>query len=92
METEEEVDLADEQSGKVEVNLSLEGKYVTISSDEHDATVFVNGKKRGKLNYGSYNLGPVSTDETVEVHLEKTTDFGVMKSESIKIGDQVHIT
>ncbi|HDR7827288.1 zinc ribbon domain-containing protein [Bacillus cereus group sp. Bce018] len=88
LETEEEVDLADEQSGKVEVDLSLEGKYVTISSDENDATVFVNGKKRGKLNYGSYNLGPVSTDETVEVHLEKTTDFGVMKSESIKIGDQ----
>ena len=24
----------------------------------------------------------------MEVHLEKTTDFGVMKSESIKIGDQ----
>ncbi|MGM2817834.1 zinc ribbon domain-containing protein [Bacillus cereus group sp. Bce001] len=88
LETEEEVDLADEQSGKVEVDLSLEGKYVTISSDENDATVFVNGKKRGKLNYGSYNLGPVSTDETVEVHLEKTTDFGVIKSESIKIGDQ----
>ena len=88
LETEEEVDLADEQSRKVEVDLSLEGKYVTISSDENDATVFVNGKKRGKLNYGSYNLGPVSTDETVEVHLEKTTDFGVMKSESIKIGDQ----
>lgn len=88
LETEEEVDLADEQSGKVEVELSLEGKYVTISSDENDATVFVNGKKRGKLNYGSYNLGPVSTDETVEVHLEKTTDFGVIKSESIKIGDQ----
>ncbi|MDF9615002.1 hypothetical protein P5763_23500 [Bacillus cereus] len=88
LETEEEVDLADEQSGKVEVNLSLEGKYVTISSDENDATVFVNGKKRGKLNYGSYNLGPVSTDETVEVHLEKATDFGVVKSESIKIGDQ----
>lgn len=88
LETEEVVDLADEQSGKVEVDLSLEGKYVTISSDENDATVFVNGKKRGKLNYGSYNLGPVSTDETVEVHLEKTTDFGVMKSESIKIGDQ----
>ena len=88
LETEEVVDLADEQSGKVEVDLSLEGKYVTISSDENDANVFVNGKKRGKLTYGSYNLGPVSTDETVEVYLEKTTDFGVMKSESIKIGDQ----
>ncbi|MGE7882749.1 zinc ribbon domain-containing protein [Bacillus sp. NPDC094077] len=88
LETEKEVDLADEKSGKVEVDLSLEGKYVTISSDESDATVFVNGKKRGKLTYGSYNLGPVSTDETVEVHLEKTTDFGVMKSESIKVGDQ----
>ena len=88
LETEKEVDLADEQSEKVKVDLSLEGKYVSISSDESDATVFVNGKKRGKLNYGSYKLGPVSTDETVEVHLEKTTDFGVMKSESVKIGDQ----
>lgn len=88
LETEKEVDLADEKGGKVEVDLSLEGKYVTISSDESDATVFVNGKKRGKLTYGSYNLGPVSTDETVEVHLEKTTDFGVTKSESVKIGDQ----
>ncbi|PEC73549.1 hypothetical protein CON25_10665 [Bacillus thuringiensis] len=88
LETEKEVDLADEQSEKVKIDLSLEGKYVSISSDESDATVFVNGKKRGKLNYGSYKLGPVSTDETVEVHLEKTTDFGVMKSESVKIGDQ----
>ncbi|AEA18927.1 MULTISPECIES: zinc ribbon domain-containing protein [Bacillus] len=88
LETEKEVDLADEQSEKVKIDLSLEGKYVSISSDESDATVFVNGKKRGKLSYGSYKLGPVSTDETVEVHLEKTTDFGVMKSESIKIGDQ----
>ncbi|MDR2995031.1 hypothetical protein COK05_08355 [Bacillus cereus] len=88
LETEKEVELADEQSEKVKVDLSLEGKYVSISSDESDATVFVNGKKRGKLSYGSYKLGPVSTDETVEVHLEKTTDFGVMKSESVKIGDQ----
>lgn len=88
LETEKEVELADEKSGKVEVDLSLEGKYVTISSDENEATVFVNGKKRGKLTFGSYELGPVSTDETVEVHLEKTTDFGVVKSESIKIGDQ----
>ncbi|AVR35138.1 zinc ribbon domain-containing protein [Bacillus cereus] len=88
LETEKEVDLADEQSEKVKVDLSLEGKYVSISSDESDATVFVNGKKRGKLNYGSYKLGPVSTDETVEVHLENTTDLGVMKSESVKVGDQ----
>ncbi|PFB28253.1 hypothetical protein COJ27_13690 [Bacillus cereus] len=88
LETEKELDLADEQGEKVNVDLSLEGKYVSISSDENDATVFVNGKKRGKLSYGNYKLGPVSTDETVEVHLEKTTDFGVIKSESIKIGDQ----
>ncbi|PEW07340.1 hypothetical protein CN425_00340 [Bacillus cereus] len=88
LETEEEVDLADEKSGKVEVDLSLEGNYVTISSDESNATVFVNGKKRGKLTYGSYELGPVATNETVEVHLEKTTNFGVVKSESITIGDQ----
>ncbi|HDR6952753.1 MULTISPECIES: zinc ribbon domain-containing protein [Bacillus cereus group] len=88
LETEKEVDLADEQSEKVKVDLSLEGRYVSISSDESDATVFVNGKKRGKLNYGSYKLGPVPTDETVEVHLEKNAEFGLIKSESVKVGDQ----
>ncbi len=82
------MDLADEKKGTVEVNLSLEGNYVTISSDENEATVFVNGKKRGKLSNGSYKLGPVETDETVEVHLEKNTELGTIKSESIKVGDQ----
>lgn len=88
LETEKEVDLADEKKGTVEVNLSLEGNYVTISSDENEATVFVNGKKRGKLSNGSYKLGPVATDETIEVHLEKNTEVGTIKSESIKVGDQ----
>lgn len=82
------MDLADEKKGTVEVNLSLEGNYVTISSDENEATVFVNGKKRGKLSNGSYKLGPVATDETIEVHLEKNTEVGTIKSESIKVGDQ----
>ena len=44
LETEKEVDLADEKEAKVDVTLSLEGNYVTLSSDENDATVFVNGK------------------------------------------------
>ncbi|MFJ8528713.1 zinc ribbon domain-containing protein [Bacillus sp. NPDC094106] len=88
LETEKEVELAGEKDGKVDVKLPLEGNYVTISSDENSASVFVNDKKRGKLAYGSYKLGPVPADETVEVHLEKQTDFGVVKSESVKIGEQ----
>ncbi|PFZ10063.1 hypothetical protein COL60_12305 [Bacillus pseudomycoides] len=88
LETEKEVELAGEKEGKVDVKLPLEGKYVKISSDENSANVFVNGKKRGKLESGSYKLGPVPTDGTVEVHLEKQTDFGVVKTESVKIGDE----
>ncbi len=49
LETEKEVDLADEKKGTVEVNLSLEGNYVTISSDENEATVFVNGEKAREI-------------------------------------------
>ena len=41
-----------------------------------------------KLSNGSYKLGPVATDETIEVHLEKNTEVGTIKSESIKVGDQ----
>ena len=48
----------------------------------------MNGKKRGKLSRGSYKLDPVPTDETVEVHLEKNAEFGLIKSESVKVGDQ----
>ncbi|PEI96110.1 zinc ribbon domain-containing protein [Bacillus pseudomycoides] len=88
LETEKEVELAGEKEEKVDVKLPLEGKYVKISSDENSANVFVNGKKRGKLESGSYKLGPVPTDGTVEVHLEKQTDFGVVKTESVKIGDE----
>ena len=51
----------------------------------------MNGKKRGKLSNGSYKLGPVETDETVEVHLEKNTELGTIKSESIKVGIKVLI-
>ena len=45
------VDLADEKNGTAtrNVNLSLEGNYVTISSDESDATVFVNGQETRKI-------------------------------------------
>ena len=45
------------------------------------------GKAR-EMSNGSYKLGPVETDETVEVHLEKNTELGTIKSESIKVGDQ----
>ena len=87
----EKVDLADEKKGTVEVNLSLEGNYVTISSDENEATVFVNGKKRGKLSNGSYKLGPVATDETIEVHLEKTQRLVPLNPKVSKLGIKAHI-
>ncbi|MGG2063483.1 zinc ribbon domain-containing protein [Bacillus sp. S14(2024)] len=87
LESEKEVELAGEKDGKVKVELPLEGNYVTIESDENDATVYVNGKKRGTLNKGSYKLGPVPTDETIEIHLEKKFDWGTAKTESVKIGE-----
>ncbi|MFD3450172.1 zinc ribbon domain-containing protein [Microbacteriaceae bacterium 4G12] len=87
LESEKEVELTGEKDGKVKVELPLEGKFVTIESDEDNATVYVNGKKRGTLNHGSYKLGPVPTDETVEVYLEKKFDWGQAKTESVKIGD-----
>ncbi|CAM4063742.1 membrane protein [Bacillus manliponensis] len=86
LESEKEVELAGKQDGKVEVELPLEGHYVIIESDQDDATIYVNGEKRGKLDDGSYELGPVSTDETVEVHLEKKFSWGVSATESVKIG------
>lgn len=87
LESEKEVELAGQKDGKVTVKLPLEGNYVTIESDADDADVYVNGKKRGKLKNGSYKLGPVPKDETVEVHLEKKFDWGTGKTENVKIGE-----
>lgn len=86
LESEKEVELANKEDGKVQVELPIEGHYVRIESDQEDATVYVNGEKRGKLKNGSYELGPVPTDETVEVYLEKKLSWGVSKTESVKIG------
>ncbi|WP_379968808.1 zinc ribbon domain-containing protein [Ectobacillus sp. sgz5001026] len=86
LETEEEAVLANQPTGKVSVNLSLIGDYVTVQSDEMDADVYVNGKKKGILKNGSYKLGPVSTDGSVEVHLEKQYDWGKAKTQSIYVG------
>jgi hypothetical protein len=87
LETEEEAELAGEKKGKVSVDLSLKGEYVIIESDELEADVYVNGKKKGVLKQGIYNLGPVSTDSSVEVHLEKHYDWGKAKTKSVKIGE-----
>lgn len=86
LETEQEVALANEPTGKVSVDLSLIGDYITVQSDEMDADVYVNGKKKGALKNGVLKLGPVTTDGSVEVHLEKQYDWGKAKTQSIYVG------
>ncbi|MFD3450175.1 zinc ribbon domain-containing protein [Microbacteriaceae bacterium 4G12] len=88
LESEKGVELAGNKDGKVKVDLPLEGHFVMIASVEDNATVYVNGKIHGTLKMGSYKLGPVPTDETVEVYLEKKFDWGVAKTESVKIGEK----
>lgn len=90
LENKKEVALIGENKKNIAVELPLEGYYVTIESNEDEAAVYVNGKQYGHLEKGSYELGPVATDETVEVYLEKNMDGETVLTDRVKIGEEDH--
>lgn len=56
------------------VNLSAEGNYT-------DSKVFINGEDTGKTIDQFKNVGPMPSDGTLKIHVEKNFPWGVVKSE-----------
>lgn len=56
------------------VNLSVEGNYT-------DSKVFINGEDTGKTIDQFKNVGPMPSDGSLKIHVEKNFPWGVVKSE-----------
>jgi membrane-associated protein TcaA len=72
----------------VRFQADLEGDYVSIYSNEYEATLFVNGKSTGKTIDEIDEFGPIDTNGKVVLHAEYKTEKGKIKTEEIEVSDQ----
>ena len=68
-----------------EIELNFPATKITINSDFQDAEVYINGKDIKKEVKDLKDFGPVPTDGTVSVYLEKDFPWGRNKGEEVKI-------
>lgn len=84
MEAEKTLTLSD-AFGYYDVNLDLNGSYLSITSNYDDAAIFIDDQDTG-LTTGDYeNIGPILIDGSNQVHVEKEFPWGVVKSEVLPI-------
>ncbi len=76
---------------KANINLSLKGKTITITSVYRDAKVFVNGKDVGRTveQVNEKGFGPV--DSKTKISLQKEFPWGTVKSEEVEVGNNSRI-
>ena len=68
-----------------EIELNFPATTITINSDFQDAEVYINGKSIEKEVKDIKDFGPVPTDGTVSVYLEKDFPWVRNKGEEVKI-------
>lgn len=68
---EEKVLLMKQNQNNVTVDLSLQGHYITIQTNVTGATLYVNQKPITTLTGEEFKWGPVATDGSVSIYLEK---------------------
>ena len=68
-----------------EIELNFPATKITINSDFQDAEVYIIGKDIKKEVKDLKDFGPVPTDGTVSVYLEKDFPWGRNKGEEVKI-------
>jgi uncharacterized membrane protein YvbJ len=85
LDKEEDVTLMGVSTSPKNIDLKLNGHYITVQSNVDDATLYVNGKEKGKLEDGKIEVGPISNDGSTEIYLEKEFSFGKVQTEKVKV-------
>ena len=81
-----EVDFVQANYNSLVVSLEFEGDYIELSSNEEDATLFVNGKSTGKTIGSFYDFfGPIATDGSTVLSAEYKVDDKVIKSNEVTV-------
>lgn len=73
------------------ITVNFNAINVTISSDHSDAKVFVNEKDINTKVEDFKDFGPIPSDETVSIHIEKEFPWGKISSEKVKVNDKPDI-
>ncbi|MEW8957475.1 hypothetical protein, partial [Clostridium sp.] len=68
-------------------SLNLQGVNLTLDSNYKDAKVFINGEDTSKTVKEFSGIGPIPSDGSYKVHLEKEFPWGTVKSEEKEIQD-----
>lgn len=78
---EEEISLMKDET----VELKLDGIMVTVDSKFGDANVFINGKDSGIKCEDFRNIGPMPTDGSIKLSIQKEFPWGVVKGEESEV-------
>ncbi|MGI0534819.1 YARHG domain-containing protein [Bacillus pfraonensis] len=73
---EEKVVLMKQNQNNITVDLSLKGHYITIQTNVAGATLYANQKPITTLTGEEFKWGPVATDGSVSIYLEKESASG----------------
>ncbi|AXF55251.1 zinc ribbon domain-containing protein [Salicibibacter kimchii] len=86
LEREEELDLIAPPQDSIQVDLTLNGEYIYLDSNEPEAEVYVNGDALDRtVEQLDSELGPVVTDGSMTVHAEHEYPWGTVSSEEEEI-------
>ncbi|WP_410981765.1 TcaA 3rd/4th domain-containing protein [Bacillus cereus] len=89
---EEKVVLMKQNQNNVTVDLSLKGHYITIQTNVAGATLYANQKPITTLTGEEFKWGPVATDGSVSIYLEKEGASGKERTQVEPISTNQYYT
>ena len=75
-----------------EVNINFKAANIVVNSTYTDADIYINNKKTNSLILDKKEFGPIATDGSVEVYIQKDFPWGTIKSDTQKIKDNPNIS
>lgn len=75
-----------------EIQLDFPAVNIMVESMFSDSKIFINGKDTGYLVKENIELGPLATDGSVKIHLEKDFPWGKINSEEVSVSDIPKVT
>lgn len=69
------------------IDVKLQGVKLTLDSNYRDSDVFINGDNSGKTVEQFQKIGPIPSDGSCNVYVERQFPWGSVKSEEKSIGD-----
>ncbi|MGF9962856.1 TcaA 3rd/4th domain-containing protein [Bacillus rhizoplanae] len=92
LQREEKVLFMKQSQNNITVDLTLKGHYITIYTNETGATLYVNQKPIKTLTGEEITWGPVNTDGSVSIYLERDGPNGKERTKVENVLNEQHYT